>query len=158
MPVRSEIDMILVLFLFLGCIFASNPQGLRFLENNKQKEGVVVLPRYETLFVNVISFSILSGLQYKILSKGSGEFHPLVDSKCECHYIGTLIDGTEFDSSYRRGKPTTFAPNQVILSKYVIDSSDREVIAGWTEAMQLMTEGDKWELYIPSGMVFASST
>jgi FKBP-type peptidyl-prolyl cis-trans isomerase FklB len=58
----------------------------------------------------------------------------------ECHYRGTLIDGTEFDSSYTRGKPTTFAPNQVIK--------------GWTEAMQLMKEGDKFELYIPSELAY----
>jgi FKBP-type peptidyl-prolyl cis-trans isomerase FklB len=56
-----------------------------------------------------------------------------VSSPCECHYQGTLIDGTKFDSSYDRGSPTTFAPNQVIK--------------GWTEAMQLMVEGDKWEMY-----------
>merc|ERR1719230_1845745 len=59
-----------------------------------------------------------------------------MDSPCECHYEGTLINGNEFDSSYKRGSPTTFAPNQVIK--------------GWTEAMQLMVEGDKWEMYIPS--------
>ncbi|KAL7520937.1 hypothetical protein ACHAWX_005632 [Stephanocyclus meneghinianus] len=61
---------------------------------------------------------------------------PTINSPCECHYAGTLIDGTEFDSSYKRGEPMTFAPNQVIR--------------GWTEAMQLMKEGGKWELYIPS--------
>lgn len=65
-------------------------------------------------------------------------FHPTIDSSCECHYAGTLIDGTEFDSSYARGSPTSFAPNQVIK--------------GWTEAMQLMVEGDKWEMYIPSDL------
>jgi len=63
-----------------------------------------------------------------------------VNSPCLCHYAGTLIDGTEFDSSYSRGEPTTFAPNQVI--------------GGWTEAMQLMVEGDKWELYIPSDLAY----
>merc|ERR1712244_186401 len=62
--------------------------------------------------------------------------HPKVSTPCECHYAGRLLDGTEFDSSYKRGEPTTFAPNQVIK--------------GWTEAMQLMVEGDKWEMYIPS--------
>ncbi len=65
-------------------------------------------------------------------------FHPTVDSQCDCHYKGTLIDGTQFDSSYDRGEPTAFAPNQVIK--------------GWTEAMQLMVEGDKWEMYIPSDL------
>ena len=67
---------------------------------------------------------------------------PTIDSPCECHYAGTLIDGTEFDSSYARGEPTTFAPN--------------EVIGGWTEALQLMTEGAKWELYIPSELGYGS--
>merc|ERR1712085_191471 len=59
-------------------------------------------------------------------------------TRCSCHYAGRIVDGTEFDSSYKRGEPTTFAPNQVI--------------AGWTEAMQLMVEGDKWEMYIPSSL------
>merc|ERR1711959_740765 len=75
--------------------------------------------------------------------KGSGAHHPTKDSPCECHYEGTLIDGTEFDSSYKRGSPTTFAPNQVIK--------------GWTEAMQLMVEGDKWEMYIPSDLAYGES-
>jgi FKBP-type peptidyl-prolyl cis-trans isomerase FklB len=65
---------------------------------------------------------------------------PTIDSPTECHYAGTLIDGTEFDSSYKRGQPLTFAPNQVIK--------------GWTEAMQLMKEGSKWELYIPSELAY----
>merc|ERR1712094_92594 len=80
--------------------------------------------------------TLASGLQYKVLQSGKGFYHPTVDSPCDCHYAGTLIDGTEFDSSYKRGQPTTFAPNQVIK--------------GWTESMQLMVEGDKWEMYIPS--------
>merc|ERR1712100_71645 len=77
-----------------------------------------------------------SGLQYKILKKGYGLNHPKVTTTCDCHYEGKLITGLVFDSSYERGKTTAFAPNQVI--------------AGWTEAMQLMVEGDKWELYVPS--------
>lgn len=103
----------------------TNEEGLAFLQANKDKEGVVELP---------------SGLQYKILKQGHGAFHPAVGTPCSCHYAGTLIDGTPFDSSYDRGEPTTFAPNQVIK--------------GWTEAMQLMVEGDKWELYIPSDMAY----
>lgn len=95
------------------------------MEENKSKEGVVELP---------------SGLQYKILTNGTGVLHPLVDTPCSCHYQGQLIDGTVFDSSYERGSPTTFAPNQVIK--------------GWTEAMQLMVQGDKWELYIPSELAY----
>ena len=104
---------------------ATNPDGEAFLEANKAKDGVVTLP---------------SGLQYKVLREGDGDFHPTVDSSCSCHYEGTLIDGTEFDSSYARGSPTSFAPNQVIK--------------GWTEAMQLMVEGDKWEMYIPSDLAY----
>merc|ERR1711959_111207 len=85
---------------------------------------------------------------YKVLRKGTGRYHPKKDSPCKCHYAGTTPsltddaiskdekDWSEFDSSYKRGEPTTFAPNQVIK--------------GWTEAMQLMVEGDKWEMYIPS--------
>merc|ERR1719224_145725 len=95
--------------------------GRKFLEENKGKDRVNALA---------------SGLQYKVLNEGRGMEHPKVGTPCACHYAGRLLDGTEFDSSYKRGEPTTFAPNQVIK--------------GWTEAMQLMVEGDKWEMYIPS--------
>ena len=94
--------------------------GLDFLAENKGKSGVITLP---------------SGLQYAVISEGAGVEHPKVGTPCECHYAGRLLDGTEFDSSYKRGTPSTFAPNQVIK--------------GWTEAMQLMVQGDKWEMYIP---------
>ena len=73
-------------------------------------------------------------------TSSAGGKTPTINSPCECDYAGTLIDGTEFDSSYKRGQPLTFAPNQVIK--------------GWTEAMQLMTEGAKWELYIPSELAY----
>jgi FKBP-type peptidyl-prolyl cis-trans isomerase FklB len=112
-----------------GASAGTNEAGKAFLEENAKKDGVVVLE---------------SGLQYKILESGKeGAPSPKVDTPCECHYKGTLIDGTEFDSSYSRGSPTTFAPNQVIK--------------GWTEAMQLMKEGDKWELYIPSELGYGDS-
>jgi FKBP-type peptidyl-prolyl cis-trans isomerase FklB len=136
---------ILIFFLFfVTIVFSTNETGKKFLEENSKKEGVVVLP---------------SGLQYKILSKGEGKqlnlkkkgaFHPKEDTPCDCHYAGRLIDGTEFDSSYKRGSPTSFAPNQVIRGnlKFKI---------GWTEAMQLMVEGDKWELYIPSELGYGES-
>lgn len=105
---------------------ATTPEGLAWLDENKNKAGVVVLP---------------SGLQYKVLKEApAGAKSPLVGTPCSCHYRGTLIDGTEFDLSYKRGQPTTFAPNQVIK--------------GWTEAMQLMGEGDKWELYVPSELAY----
>jgi len=114
-----------LLAVFISAAVATNEAGTKFLADNAKKEGVVTLP---------------SGLQYKVLRKGSGAFHPLVGTSCECHYEGTLIDGTKFDSSYDRGSPTSFAPNQVIK--------------GWTEAMQLMVEGDKWEMYIPSDLAY----
>ena len=77
---------------------------------------------------------------YKVINKGEGTTSPNKDTSCEVHYAGTLRDGTEFDSSYARGSPATFAPNQVI--------------PGWTEALQLMHEGDKWELYIPQELAY----
>jgi len=103
----------------------SKEEGLAFLKENAKKEGVIELA---------------SGLQYKVINAGSGTDHPKVSTPCSCHYAGTLIDGTPFDSSYKRGSPTTFAPNQVIK--------------GWTEALQMMVEGDKWELYIPSNLAY----
>lgn len=66
--------------------------------------------------------------------------HPTASTPCECHYAGRLLDGSQFDSSYARGQPTTFAPNQVIK--------------GWTEAMQMMVQGDKWEMYIPYNLAY----
>mmetsp|Transcript_33784 Transcript_33784/g.53714 ORF Transcript_33784/g.53714 Transcript_33784/m.53714 type:complete len:215 (-) Transcript_33784:119-763(-) len=99
--------------------------GIKFLEENKTKDRVNTLP---------------SGLQYKVLKEGRGMDHPKVSTPCECHYAGRLLDGSEFDSSYKRGSPTTFAPNQVIK--------------GWTEAMQLMVQGDKWEMYIPYELAY----
>jgi len=104
---------------------ASNAEGVKFLAENKDKPGVISLP---------------SGLQYKVIRQGDGDSHPTADASCECHYEGRTAQefpgGGTFDSSYERGSPTSFAPNQVIK--------------GWTEAMQLMVEGDKWEMYIPS--------
>lgn len=96
-------------------------EGLEFLKKNADKEGIMCME---------------SGLQYRVLRQGTGKRHPLAHSPCDCHYEGKLLDGTKFDSSYDRGAPTKFAPNQVIR--------------GWTEAMQLMVEGDLWELYIPA--------
>lgn len=113
----------LVVLLSAGLVSASNAAGKKFLEDNKNKPGVITLP---------------SGLQYKVLREGSGDSHPTADSSCSCHYEGRVAqkwpNGETFDSSYARGEPTSFAPNQVIK--------------GWTEAMQLMVEGDKWEVSI----------
>jgi len=99
-----------------------------FLEKNGEKEDVNVLP---------------SGLQYKVLSSGpEGGSSPGPSTPCACHYEGKTRDGTVFDSSYKRGEPTVFAPNQVIR--------------GWTEALQLMKQGDIWELYIPSDLAYGN--
>jgi len=110
----------------VSAVAGSTPAGKAYLEANKLKEGVV-----ETK----------SGLQYRVMVAGKeGGPSPKAGTRCSCHYRGTTIDGKEFDSSYSRGQPTTFAPNQVI--------------AGWTEAMQIMTEGSKWELTIPSEIAY----
>ncbi len=98
---------------------AMKKEGEEFLAANAKKEGVKVLP---------------SGLQYKVITEGKGR-KPGRTDKVKCHYLGTFPDGTKFDSSYDRGEPAVFGVNQVI--------------AGWTEALQLMGEGSKWELYIP---------
>ena len=76
-----------------------------------------------------------TALQYRVLKSGEGKDHPTLDAKCEVHYVGAQIDGTVFDSSYKRGEPTVFAPKQVV--------------PGWTEILQLMVEGDKFEVYLP---------
>ncbi|MER2998265.1 FKBP-type peptidyl-prolyl cis-trans isomerase [Pontibacter populi] len=110
-----------------GAAGAENQQaGEAFLAENKNKEGVKTLP---------------SGLQYEVLNEGTGK-SPSASDKVTTHYHGTLIDGTVFDSSYERGQPATFPVNGVI--------------AGWTEALQLMKEGAKWRLYIPSALAYGS--
>jgi len=98
--------------------------GEAFLAENKKNKGVVTLP---------------DGLQYKILKEGKGN-KPTATDKVKVNYKGTLIDGSEFDSSYKRGEPAVFQADKVI--------------AGWTEALQLMKEGSKWEVYIPSNLAY----
>jgi len=99
-------------------------QGEDFLAENKKKEGVKTLP---------------SGLQYKVIKAGTGK-KPKLDDTVTANYRGTLIDGMEFDSSYKRGQPGTFRVSGVI--------------PGWTEALQLMEEGAKWQLYVPSNLAY----
>jgi len=99
-------------------------EGLKFLAENKTKHGIT---------------TTASGLQYKALALGNGKT-PKANSKVTVHYTGTLLDGTVFDSSVKRGQPATFGVSQVI--------------AGWTEALQLMREGDKWVLYIPYNLAY----
>jgi len=103
---------------------ANKKQGLEFLEANKAKDGVVTLP---------------SGLQYKVLQEGTGP-KPAPTDTVVCNYRGTLLDSTEFDSSYKRGQPATFPVTKVIK--------------GWTEALQLMPVGSKWQLFIPSELAY----
>lgn len=100
--------------------------GEQFLAKNKKQKGVTTTP---------------SGLQYKVITAGTGE-KPTATDRVKVHYRGTLLDGTEFDSSYKRNEPTTFGVNQVIK--------------GWTEALQLMPVGSKWELYIPQELAYGS--
>jgi FKBP-type peptidyl-prolyl cis-trans isomerase len=103
---------------------ANKKEGLAFLETNKTKEGVVTLP---------------SGLQYKVLQEGSGP-KPAPTDTVICNYRGTLLDNTEFDSSYKRGQPATFPVTGVIK--------------GWTEALQLMPVGSKWQLFVPAELAY----
>ena len=100
-------------------------EGPLFLAENKKKEGVKTLA---------------SGLQYKVLKEGKGA-SPKATDIVTTHYRGTLLDGTEFDSSYRRNEPAEFPVNQVI--------------PGWTEALQLMKVGDKWQLFVPADLAYA---
>jgi FKBP-type peptidyl-prolyl cis-trans isomerase FklB len=100
--------------------------GEKFLADNKAKEGVVTLP---------------SGLQYKIIKEGDGA-KPGPTDKVKAHYKGTHVDGTTFDSSYDRNDPAVFPLDKVIK--------------GWTEALQLMKIGSKWELYIPSDIAYGA--
>jgi peptidylprolyl isomerase len=107
---------------------AGNAQsGIEYLSQNMTKEDVVTTE---------------SGLQYKVLTKGTGEAHPSATDKVKVHYHGTLIDGTVFDSSVARGKPIEFGLNQVIK--------------GWTEGLQLMVEGEKTRLFIPSELGYGN--
>ncbi|RKZ48277.1 MAG: hypothetical protein DRQ58_04855 [Gammaproteobacteria bacterium] len=105
-------------------VVRNKEEGEVFLAENKKKEGVI-----ETA----------SGLQYKILTKGSGK-NPAAGSNVTVHYEGRLIDGTVFDSSYARGEPATFSLGQVIK--------------GWQEAVPMMTTGAKWQIYVPAALAY----
>ncbi len=106
---------------------ANKKEGEIFLAQNKSKDGVVTLP---------------SGLQYKILTAGTGP-KPTAADTVSCNYRGTFINGTEFDSSYKTGQPVSFPVSGVIK--------------GWTEALQLMPVGSKWQLFIPSELAYGES-
>ena len=105
---------------------ANKTEGIKFLAENKLKEGVI---------------TTASGLQYKIIAKGTGEV-PTAESKVKVHYKGNTLDGKEFDSSYKRNEPLTINAGQVIK--------------GWTEALTMMPVGSKWELYIPQELAYGA--
>ena len=105
---------------------ANIEEGQKFLEENSKKDGVITLD---------------SGLQYEILTEGDGP-KPTANDRVKCHYHGTLIDGNVFDSSVERGQPAVFGVTQVIR--------------GWVEALQLMTVGSKWRLFIPSDLAYGA--
>lgn len=104
---------------------AAAAEGIKFLAENAKKDGVTTLE---------------SGLQYEVVENGEGA-KPAGESTVRVHYHGTLLDGSVFDSSYQRGEPAEFPVNGVI--------------AGWTEALQLMNAGSKWRLYVPSELAYA---
>lgn len=106
---------------------AQAPTGTGFLQENAKKPGVITLP---------------SGLQYKVIQEGSGP-KPTATDSVTVDYAGKTVDGTEFDSSYKRGEPATFPVNGVI--------------AGWTEALKMMNAGSTWELYIPPSLAYGST-
>jgi len=115
--------------IFTGKAAAGNiEKGTKFLENNASVDGVKTTD---------------SGMQYLVLSQGTGNEHPQAADKVNVHYHGTLIDGTVFDSSVDRGEPISFGLNQVIR--------------GWTEGLQLMVVGEKTRLFIPSDLAYGNS-
>ena len=106
---------------------AAKKEGAQWLAKNARKDGVT---------------TTASGLQYKVITKGKGK-KPGLQSKVRCHYEGRFLDGSVFDSSYQRGEPAVFGVTQVIR--------------GWTEALPLMSEGAKWELYIPYNLAYGEA-
>ena len=127
-PLQTSICAVLAALTLTAACLAQTPtpneRAEKFLMENKTKEGVKTLP---------------SGLQYKVIKDGDGKTPKLTDTVVT-HYRGTLLDGTEFDSSYKRNEPAEFPVNRVIK--------------GWTEALQLMKEGSKWMLYIPPNLAY----
>ncbi len=103
----------------------NNEAGVKFLEENAKREEIIVTD---------------SGMQYEIIADGGTESIPGLNDQVKVHYRGTLIDGTEFDSSYSRGEPAVFSPTQVIK--------------GWTEALTMMNVGSEWKVYLPSELAY----
>jgi FKBP-type peptidyl-prolyl cis-trans isomerase len=128
--VISIIIVILIGFTMFSMANATSPEenkaaGIAFLAENAKKANVV---------------TTASGLQYEVITAGTGSVSPKATDTVTVHYKGTTIDGAEFDSSYSRGEPASFPLNRVI--------------AGWTEGLQLMTEGATYRFYIPSGLAY----
>ncbi len=103
----------------------NNEAGIKFLEENAKRDGIIVTE---------------SGMQYEIITDGGTANIPNLNDQVKVHYRGTLIDGTEFDSSYSRGEPAVFSPTQVIK--------------GWTEALTMMNVGSEWKVYLPSELAY----
>ena len=134
--IQTQVISIIIVFLIGFTMFsmanATSPEenraaGSAFLAENAKKPNVV---------------TTASGLQYEVLTKGTGAKNPEATDTVTVHYAGTTLDGKEFDSSYKRGEPTSFPLNRVI--------------AGWTEGLQLMTEGAKYRFYIPSDLAYGT--
>ena len=121
---------VVMLTLLLGFSLGTDEDGARFLKENSRKRGVI---------------TTASGLQYFIIHSEDqleDSRSPKLKSPCVVHFIGMLLDGTEFDNSYKRGRPATFAPNKLV--------------AGWREALRMMHAGDKWKLWIPSELGYGN--
>ncbi len=117
--------------------------AMQYMNRGKAQENILLGQTFleQNLTVDGVQ-STASGLQYQVLQPGSGEVHPTATDRVKVHYHGTLIDGTVFDSSVDRGEPITFGLNQVI--------------PGWTEGLQLMVEGEKTRLFIPSELGYGN--
>uniref|UniRef100_A0A7S2V0X6 peptidylprolyl isomerase n=1 Tax=Fibrocapsa japonica TaxID=94617 RepID=A0A7S2V0X6_9STRA len=127
---KVQSTLLSLIALIVGCLAGTTPEGLEYLAQNRLKPGVI-----ETS----------SGLQYTVIEEGNKlGASPAKFTKCLVDYEGHTIDGTTFDSSYERGEPITFAPNQVI--------------AGWTEALMMMKEGSKWEVTLPSEIAYGDQS
>jgi len=122
----AALSALLVALCLQGVLAGTDAEGVKFLNENREREGVIELP---------------SGLQYEIVQSGPKDNpHPNLTSECVCHYKGALLSGSVFDSSYARGSPATFQPNSLVK--------------GWSEALLMMRAGDKWKLWLPSELAY----
>ena len=146
LPTSAFAASILILLSISGIAHSTNSAGELFLSQNALKEGVSVLP---------------SGLQYRVIIDGSGRESPFSNTSCLVHYVGTLIDGTEFDSSYRRGKVHAafcyfhFARSFCPLQPSVVEP--QSTAKGFHEALLLMTEGSRWQMCVLGSLARAAA-